>query len=96
MLIPNNTSRNPALAVGASTTTVAGLLSLLLVVFPHALTEQQITAIAVVGAFVLPLITAALTRGKVWSPASVQATVDEAIVNATTNFKIPLPRKNVD
>lgn len=71
--------KEPALKVGTATGTVAGILSILLVVAPDALSEKQINVILVIGSFLIPLITAFFTRKKVWSPASVIEAVDAAI-----------------
>lgn len=83
----NNTAEEPSLKVGSLTATVAGALSLITVFFPDLMSEKTITVILVVAAFVLPLITAIFTRGKVWSPASVQALVDAAVADATEKLK---------
>lgn len=75
-------SKEPALVVGSSTATVAGLLSLIVYLAPDLLTQKQIVGIAVAVAFVLPIVTAVLTRRKVWSPDSVQKLVEEAVESA--------------
>jgi hypothetical protein len=71
----------PALAVGSTTATVAGVLTLVLYFFPN-IPNTVIQSLLVISAFVLPLITALFTRNKVWSPASVQEVVDEAVRRA--------------
>jgi hypothetical protein len=85
-------SKEPALVVGSSTATVAGLISLIVFFAPDLLTQQQIVGISVAAAFVLPIITAVLTRRKVWSPDSVQKLVEEAIDSAIeAKNQVPKP-----
>lgn len=79
---PDKPAKEPALTIGAYTGGAAGLLGLVTTLFPNLLTDRQTTIILVVVAFLLPLITAALTRGKVWSPATVAELVDEALEGA--------------
>jgi hypothetical protein len=75
-----NTSTQPALVVGSATGAIAGALSLvaLFINIPEGVTQ----AILVIAAFLLPLITALFTKNKVWSPASVQQLVEEAVRRA--------------
>lgn len=80
--IPNNKHEEPTLKTGTSTAGVAGVLSLVFFFFPELLSERQTTLILVLAAFVLPLVTALFTRGKVWSPASVQELINEATKEA--------------
>lgn len=84
----NNSSTQPALAIGATTSTVAGVLSLVLYFFPE-IPSSTIQAILVISAFLLPIISAIATRGFVWSPASVQVVVDEAVKRALEATKKP-------
>lgn len=75
-------AKEPALATGVSVTAVAGLLSLITVIWPDLLTPHQEHLVYVIAAFVLPIITAVFTRSKVWSPASVEEVLEEAITSA--------------
>lgn len=77
----------PALRVGTLTGSVAGILSILVVLFPNLLTNRQTLIILVISAFTLPIITAVLTRGKVWSPASVEDVIEEAVKGAEDVIK---------
>ncbi len=81
-MIPNNTSKEPALVVGTATGTVSGLFFILQYFFPEMLNERQSQFLLVAVSFLLPILTAAFTRGKVWSPASVQEELDKAVQNA--------------
>lgn len=76
-----NPATEPALTVGGGTATVAGVLSLALYFFPD-IPNSVIQTLLVISAFGLPIITALFTRGKAWSPASVQEVVDEAVRRA--------------
>lgn len=78
----NNQATEPAVKVGTFTGTVAGLISLILYFAPNLLNDKQLGIIAIIGAFLLPFVTALFTRGKVWSPAAVKAVVDEAVAKA--------------
>lgn len=75
-------SSEPAIATGVTTGTVAGLLGVILYFFPNALTGRQTDLILVVAAMLLPVITALLTRGKVWSFNSVKDVVEESVTRA--------------
>jgi hypothetical protein len=77
----NKQTSEPAVTVGTTTGTVAGLLAVVLYFFPD-IPNGVIQALLVLVAFALPIISALFTRGKVWSPASVQAVVDEAVNRA--------------
>lgn len=72
----------PAVKVGSITGTVAGVLALVAYLAPNFLTDKQTTIILIVAAFVLPIVTALFTRGKVWSPASVEELIEEAVTEA--------------
>jgi hypothetical protein len=74
--------KEPALKVGGYTSSVAGILSVILALFPNVLTERQALVVLVIASIVLPLVTAAFTRGQVWSPASVKELLDEALEEA--------------
>ncbi len=80
--LPATPEKEPALKVGATTSTVAGILSLVALVIPGFISDKQSTIILIISAFALPLITAIFTRGKVWSPASVQELIDHAVADA--------------
>lgn len=73
------TSTEPAIAVGATTGTVAGLFALVAYLFPPFLSQHTTSIIFVACTFLLPIITAVFTRGKVWSPMSVLELVNEAL-----------------
>jgi hypothetical protein len=77
-----NPSTEPAVGVGVSTASVAGILSLIALFFPNLLTDKQSSMVLVVAAFALPLVTAFLTRGKVWSPSSVEQAIENAVEDA--------------
>lgn len=91
----NNKETDPALKVGATTSTVAGVLALIAFLMPELLTERQTTLILTLSAFILPIVTAAFTRGRVWSPASVQTVVDEAIEEALKALSLLKDNKGV-
>lgn len=80
-------SEEPVVKVGAYTSSVAGILALLAYLAPNLISEKTTTIILVIAAFVLPIVTALLTRGRVWSPASVKILVDESIRDATIELK---------
>lgn len=84
--------QEPALRVGIVTGTVAGVLSLITYFFPS-LPEKQLEAIFAILIFALPIITAIFTRGKVWSPNSVQLVVTESVNNAIEITKLLTQRK---
>ena len=83
----NNTAEEPSLKVGGFTASVAGILSLVVFFAPDLMSEKTIIVVLVASAFILPLITALFTRGKVWSPASVQELIDQAAAEATKELK---------
>lgn len=89
----DESSTEPARNVGITVTSVAGILSLITVLFPNLLSDRVQVLIYVIASFALPLITAFLIRGKVWSPASVVEVVDEAVDGALEAAKKP---KNVN
>jgi hypothetical protein len=66
---------------------VAGLISLVMYLAPDLLTDKQITVVSIAIAFVAPIVTALFTRGKVWTPASVQVVVAEAVKRAQDEMK---------
>ncbi len=90
-VVPNNTSKEPALKVGAATGTITGLIAVLSYFFPKAFESDHTQLLVVLAAFLLPIITAIITRDRVWSPASVQEEVDKAVQNA----KDAMPKKNL-
>jgi hypothetical protein len=83
-------AKEPALVIGTSTSLVAGVLSLVAVLFPHLLSDHTTSIILVVATFLLPILTAIFTRGKVWSPASVLELVEKAIEEATSVANKPV------
>lgn len=74
--------KEPALRMGANTGAVAGILSLIALLYPGLLDNHTTATILVIAAFVLPFITALLTRGKTWSIASVTELLNEAVEQA--------------
>ena len=86
MIIPNNTSKEPALATGATTGTVSGLAFLVLYFFPDLLNSRQTDLVLVIAGFAIPLLTAIFTRGFVWSPKSVQDILDKSIEDANARI----------
>ncbi len=78
--IPNNKSKEPALAVASTVTVITSATYLILRFFPQ-LDEELVSSIFSVLALLIPLITALFTRRLVWSPASVQEIVDEVILS---------------
>lgn len=80
--VKNKQDREPALRTGLSIGTVAGILSLVNFFFPELLNDRQNTLILVFAAFMLPLVTAIFTRGKVWSPDTVEQIIEEATEEA--------------
>lgn len=86
VLNEENPSTEPAVKVGITVGTVAGLAGLALYFFPN-IPEGVIQAGLVLAVFLLPIINGFLTRGKVWSPASVQSLVEEAVKQALEQAK---------
>ncbi len=68
--IPDPTSAEPALSVGAITAAVGAVLGLV-VAFGLKLTPEQTAAILGVTTVLAPLVSAWFTRGRVYSPQSV-------------------------
>lgn len=87
--VKNKEEREPALKVGAATGTVAGILFLVTSLFPHLMSDRTTTIILVVSAFLLPIITAIFTRGRVWSAASVEELIEDAVQDALRVYKSP-------
>jgi hypothetical protein len=78
----NNKATEPAFAIGLSTTTLASMIYVIVqLFFPH-FPDEKLNDIALVAALVLPIIAGLVTRNKVWSPASVEAVVEEATAKA--------------
>lgn len=67
---PDPKSKNPALAAGGVTAIAGGILWVA-IEFGADLTAGQQAAILGLAVLILPLLQAAWTRAKVWSPASV-------------------------
>lgn len=88
--LPADPPKEPALAVGTTTGTLAGIVSLIVVLFPDMLTDKQVTTILVVATFVGPIISAIITRSRVFSPATVKELLDQGIADAQ---KITKPEK---
>lgn len=70
MEIPNPTSSEPALAVGTVAAAVGAVLTLLMA-FGVDFTEAQLKAILGAALVFGPLVLAAITRSKVFSPKTV-------------------------
>jgi hypothetical protein len=68
--IPNPTSSEPALYVGAITAVVSAVIGLL-VAFGLDLTEKQTGAILALTLAAAPMVSAVITRAKVYSPKTV-------------------------
>ncbi len=82
-----NPDNEPAAKIGAANSTVAGILALVMFVFPGFVPDKYTNTILVIAAFTLPIITALLTRNYVWSPASVKKLIDAALKDANTTIK---------
>lgn len=67
---PDPSSGEPAVTVGAVAAAVGAVLTLL-IAFGVNLSEAQTEAILGVVLVAGPLVLAAITRGRVWSPATV-------------------------
>lgn len=67
---PSSTSTEPALSVGGVAAAVGALLTLL-IAFGVDLSEAQTEAILGVVLIAGPVVLAAITRGRVYAPASV-------------------------
>ena len=81
---------NPAVNMGVWTTAILGLASIPTIFFPNLISPNIQNAIYVGLAFALPIITALLIRGKVWSPASVKQVIEEATEEAIeVNRQLP-------
>jgi hypothetical protein len=74
-------SVEPAVKVGITFGTVTGAAALVTYFFPD-IPDSTIQGALVVAAFLLPIINAFLTRGRVWSPDSVQIVINEAVDRA--------------
>ncbi len=75
-VVPNNKSKEPAVALGVSTGTVAAVSYLILRYIPG-IDSETLNAVFVIIAAVLPLVTSFLIRKEVWSPNSVQKLLDK-------------------
>lgn len=84
----------PALATGGSVATIFGALAVLQFFFPN-IPDNVIKILLVVFAIVAPIVTAILTRNKVWSPASVQAVVEESVRRAQEAINKPVLKYNL-
>lgn len=71
--------KEPALNTGLNVTAITGILYIVTWIFPDLLPEKVQQAIIVIGALLLPFITALLVRRKVWSPESVQEVLEEGV-----------------
>ncbi|MFI6266169.1 hypothetical protein [Micromonospora sp. NPDC051006] len=67
---PNESSTEPLLNVGSLTAAVTAVIGLL-VAFGLPISDDQKTAILGVAAVAAPLVVTALSRGRVYSPATV-------------------------
>ncbi len=82
-VVPNSQSQEPAAKVGASVAAVLAIIAIVAEQFPGFLSSQTYAWIFFIAALLSPLVTAFLTRGFVWSPASVQKILNEAIKEAS-------------
>ncbi len=82
-VVPNSQSQEPAAKVGASVTAFLAIIAIVAEQFPNFLSSQTYSWIFFMAALLGPLVTAFLTRGFVWSPASVQKILNEAIKEAS-------------
>ena len=80
-MLDREPTEEPAITTGGKSASVAGILSLILYMFPD-ISDNWLKAIIVLLAVGLPMITAFATRGNVWSPASVNVVVKEAVERA--------------
>lgn len=77
--------KEPALLIGGVVTGVSGLIVLVLnTFFPNLVTEEVKVAIFGIAAIFVPIIMSWLIRRKVWSPASVEEAVEEAVKTQPT------------
>lgn len=74
-------SKEPALTVGTISMLGTGVVALVVYLFPN-IPDNAVTVVLGILAVLAPLITALLTRGKVWSLHSVIEVVDEAVAQA--------------
>jgi hypothetical protein len=70
-------SKQPALKIGAGVTTVAGIFSLVMVIWPNLLNDNQELLVYTIIAILAPIVTALITRNFVWSPYSVAELLKE-------------------
>jgi hypothetical protein len=77
VVIPNNKSKEPAVATGSIISILSSVSFLLSQTFPELRGNKTVYLIFIFAYFFVPLITGFLIRRKVWSPKSVQVLVDE-------------------
>jgi hypothetical protein len=77
VVIPNNKSKEPAVATGTIVGTLTAVVFLVLQLFPELRDNSAVFKGFVIACFLLPIITGFLIRRKVWSPKSVQEIVEE-------------------
>ncbi len=82
-VVPNSQSQEPAAKVGAAVTIFLAILAIAAENFPGLISKEAYSWIFFGAAMLSPLATAFLTRGFVWSPASVQKILNEAIKEAS-------------
>lgn len=85
------TKTEPAALVGAITALVTAGLTVA-VAFGLDLTKEQITALGVLAAAIVPLVQAIVTRATVVSPATADARVEAAVADATAP-EVPAARR---
>jgi len=84
--------KEPAIKTGIAVAALAGaFVSVLNVFFPKLMTEEAKTALFQVLLILIPFVTAFLIRRKVWSPASVDEIIEEAV---TTEKEFKQQRKD--
>lgn len=86
------TKTEPAALVGAITALVTAGLTVA-VAFGLDLTKEQIAALGVLAAAVVPLVQAIVTRAAVVSPATADARVEAAVADATAAPELPAARR---
>jgi hypothetical protein len=86
-VVPKAESKEPALKVGFIFSSAIGILAFVADMFPNLIPSGVYMWVFFLLTLLGPILTAVLTRGFVWSPASVQAVLNEAIKAASTGNK---------
>lgn len=94
--VSNSESKEPALKVGAVVSGVfAGVLGIMSLVAPNWTDNKTASFIAMAVTVLLPVFTAIITRGFVWSPATVMELAREVIKSVEEHDKKPPAPKNL-